>query len=323
MMLETELSPKENTNSTSAVQNRLSLLINESTKFSILFAFAVPSFTCYTFLIIYMLSQKSHRSAPHNYCLLIVLNLQYFCNIVDIPSQMYFYRRGRVLFESGIYCYVWQFVAYSTWPNSVILLAWTSFERHILIFHDRLVRSKWANICLHYAPPILIIAYVMCFYLYAFIFYTCKVPYLFQQNYCNTACYTSNASIMLWSRVANYMVPSFLTVVFSVSLLIRVIYSKRRLQQTFIWRKHKKMTYQLLSISFLSIATVFPYSVARFLSYLGSNIVSKQVLELCTFISIFEPLCFPFVYLASVSEIWTMIRTKLRRKTAPITLDHN
>lgn len=294
-------------------------LLSSSIKFNILLVIGAPSFICYVFIIIYMLTHKNHRTAPHNYCLLIILHLQFFCNILDIPSQMYFYQNGQVMFESAIYCYAWQYISYSTWPINIILLAWASFERHILIFHDRILRSKWKNISLHYAPPIVIIVYVTCFYIYLFAYYTCKTPYLFQQNYCNSACYTANLPLMLLTRMLNYMFPAMMTVIFNVSLLIRVIYSKHRHQQTFVWRRYKKMTYQLISISFLSSATVLPYSIVRVLSVTSSNIISKQMQEMFSFLPILETLYLPFIYLASTSELWTAIRTKIcRRRTRQI-----
>ncbi|CAF2921662.1 unnamed protein product, partial [Rotaria sp. Silwood2] len=146
-------------NGNNSVQSVYGLLFSASMRSYILLIVGIPSFMCYVFIIVYVLTNRNHRSAPNNYCLLIILNLQFFCNIIDIPSEIYFYREGRVIFENAIYCYIWQFLAYTIWPINVILLAWAAFERHILIFHDRFLRSKRGNICLHYAPPLIIITY--------------------------------------------------------------------------------------------------------------------------------------------------------------------
>lgn len=321
-----EVTLKQPVNSSTSTQILLSVVTNGSIQYKILLTLGIPSFICYIFLIIYMFTQKSHRKAPHNYCTLIILNFQFFCNVVDIPSQIYYYRNLQVMFASAFYCYAWQYIPYSIWPISLMLLAWASFERHILIFHDHLLHSQWKTIYLHYAPPIIIISYVTCFYIYAYAYYTCTTPYQFYLNHCGNSCYSSNIVMLVWIRVAHYMLPSFLTAICSISLLIRVICSKHRHQQIFVWRKHKKMAYQLLSLAVLSAATVFPYSIVRFTGLVAPNLISKPVQDMFSFSSLLEPLYFPFVHLVSTAEIWITIRRKLRRlkarQTAPMNSNH-
>ncbi|CAF1496450.1 unnamed protein product, partial [Rotaria sp. Silwood1] len=182
------------------------------------------------------------------------------CHLLkDLPLQLYLYHQGKVLFQNATFCFIWRLIDYSGYAAGALLLAWASFERHILIFHDRLLRSKWKNIYLHYAPPFIIIVYVFCFYIYGLSFYPCKTPLNFQGIACGNDCIRSYAMFSAWGKMVHQIAPSLCIGIFSVSLLIRVLYSKRRLQQAFSWRKHSKMAYQLLSISFVCNAALLPY----------------------------------------------------------------
>ena len=62
----------------------------------------------------------------------------------------------------------------------------------------------------------------------------------------------------LWDSIAHYIMPSFITVIFSIALLVRVLYCRYRVRQRIEWRKYKKMTAHLLPISALYIGLVFP-----------------------------------------------------------------
>jgi hypothetical protein len=51
---------------------------------------------------------------------------------------------------------------------------------------------------------------------------------------------------------------TIITVIFSVSLFVRVLYSRYRIQRRIDWRNYKKLTLQLLLISVLCIALQLP-----------------------------------------------------------------
>ncbi|CAF3755408.1 unnamed protein product [Rotaria sordida] len=251
--------------------------ITLSMRFNIYLVHTIPSFIAYIIIIIYILTHKTLRSAPNNYCLIILLVVQFAFKIIDAPLQLYFYHQGKVLFQNAIFCYIWRLINHSGYSIGAMLLAWASFERHILIFHDRLLRSKWKNICLHYVPPFIIIVYVLCFYIYALSFYSCKIPLNFQSVACGNGWMQNYPVLSAWSKMIHNIISPICIAVFSVSLLVRVLYSKRRLQQTFSWRKYRKMAYQLLSISFLCLGIVLPYGLFIFLSRVGVRNIPKLI----------------------------------------------
>ncbi|CAF3505240.1 unnamed protein product [Adineta steineri] len=106
-----------------------------------------------------MLSLQTIRTAPQNYALFIVLFLDFTIVGVDISWMISLYHTGSSPFKSFIFCQIWRFVDFPVWAICQILVSWISFERHILIFHNRLLVGKWRMICLHYAPPIILIVY--------------------------------------------------------------------------------------------------------------------------------------------------------------------
>ncbi|CAF1363365.1 unnamed protein product [Adineta steineri] len=96
---------------------------------------------------------------PQNYALFIVLFLDFTIVGVDISWMISLHYTGSSPFKSFIFCEIWRFVDFPVWAICQILVSWISFERHILIFHNRLLVGKWRMIYLHYAPPIILIVY--------------------------------------------------------------------------------------------------------------------------------------------------------------------
>ncbi|CAF2556814.1 unnamed protein product [Rotaria sp. Silwood2] len=305
-------------------ENTPVLPIPISMRFNILLAVHVPSFICYVVVIVYIFTHKTLRSAPNNYTLLFLLILQFFGNAIDIPLLLNFFKQGRVLFENAVFCYIWIFLDHSIWSICTMLVAWASFERHILIFHDRLLRKKWKNICLHYAPPFIIIIYYICYFLYTNIFYPCEHSFDFQSPLCGHPCYVFDKILMWWEMLVHFILMSVCITIFSVSLLIRVFASKRRLQQSLSWRKHSRMAFQLISISYLCLVTLLPFSIVNILFFAGFPGLPLEAIDYCIFITYFNSMCLPFVYLTSIPEIWILCKRAIRRATprqmAPMTL---
>ncbi|CAF3892233.1 unnamed protein product, partial [Rotaria sordida] len=194
-----QLNPQQNISDNHTIPENPNVLgIPISIKFNILLGVHVPSFICYVFIIVYILTHKNLRSAPNNYSLLFLLILQFFGNAINIPLLLYFYKCGRVLFNNIVFCYIWIFLDRNIWSICIMLVAWASFERHILVFYRHFFRTKWKNICLHYAPPFIIIIYYVCYFLYVNIFYPCERSFDFQSPLCGPPCYVFNTIIMWW-----------------------------------------------------------------------------------------------------------------------------
>lgn len=305
---------------TTTKENVYPHFIPKSVKFYILLSFEIPSLVCYLFVIFYILTQKKLRSAPSNYALLILLFPGFLLAAIDIPLVLNFYQQDKVLFENFIFCKAWRFIDFPTWAMSNIIVSWASFERHILIFHDGLLRTKFGKIFLHYLPPILLLIYITCFHLYFLFFYPCQNIYNFREIFCGLPCYINHNSVSIYDLTIHILIPSILIVIFSVSLLIRVIRSKHRFQQCLKWKKYRRMVFQLIAISSLSLMILIPLFLINLLMLLNFYAYAYRLQELAMFMPYFYSLCLPFVYITSIPDVWRTLKTnvhyRFRRRIA-------
>ena len=99
----------------------------------------------------------------------------------------------------------------------------------------------------------------MIFYSIAFFAVPCSIVIRYDRRYCDLyACVTTNRILSLWDSIGNYIVPAFLTILFSVALFARVLYKRYRVRQRIEWKNYRKMAMQLLPISILYIFLQFP-----------------------------------------------------------------
>ncbi|CAF3038685.1 unnamed protein product [Rotaria sp. Silwood2] len=304
---------KESVTSTNTTeQTIIAPTISPLVLFNVYLGVGILAFIFYIFIIIYVSTHKSLRSAPNNYCLLILLIVEFLTRIIGLPFDLYYYHEGVALFENATFCFIWRMINYSGYGAGVMLIAWASFERHILIFHDRFLRSKWKNICFHYVPPFIVMVYVIGFYIYVLYFLPCSKILNFEIFVCGDDCIRNYPVLIAYRRIVHQMGPPICIGIFSVSLLIRVLYSKRRLQQAFSWRKHSKMAYQLLSISFTCLSAIFPFGLLIFLNEVGVRNIPKAISDYLYFYSTLIPFYLPFVYVTSIPELWTKMKRKFR-----------
>ena len=91
---------------------------------------------------------------------------------------------------------------------------------------------------------------------------------------------------------------------FSIAIIVRIIRQKRRIHQPIIWRKHRKMTLQMISISVLYLLFNSPWVVTMFV-FQGN--LSKQKAKIYTihglFFRDFIIFSYPFLCFASCAEI--------------------
>ena len=98
----------------------------------------------------------------------------------------------------------------------------------------------------------------------------------------------------------------FIIIIFSIAFLFRVIYQKIRMRQAIQWRKQRKMTIQLLSISFLYLILLFSFTLVDFLIVCGvatENLVNFR--EYALYLHFFMMLLLPFICVLSLPELRT------------------
>jgi len=87
---------------------------------------------------------------------------------------------------------------------------------------------------------------------------------------CPLPCYLLVSHFMaLYEQIVHGIALMFLILFFNLALIIRVLRQKRRMGRQLTWTKNRKMTVQLLSISFLFIITNGGYFIIQIGQLLG------------------------------------------------------
>ena len=190
-----------------------------------------------------------------------------------------------------------------------MLFAWASIERHILIFHDGWVATKKKRFLLHYLPVIIICTYSAIFYSIVYFFPPCENTVLKTGLICFSVCLYDSVGLRVYETIVNNIIPSLTIVAFSIALLVRILRQKQRMRQAIQWRKHRKMTIQLLSISFLYLVFTCPYAFMIFLRMCGlPENVGLDFEYLASFFSYYIVIFFPFVTIFTVPEVLTKFK---------------
>lgn len=273
-------------------------------RFWLLLVFEIPGLACTIFLLYHLIMDRHLRKAIHNHVVVLFLCSALLTELIDIPSYLTFSRIGRVWPENEWYCKLWWFVNVGVFLMTSILMAFASIERHILVFYDKLVSSPRRRFIFHYLPIILILIYGFTFYIAVIFFPSCEQLYDYTQPWCSFPCYLTDPILSMYDSIGNSVISIILTIIFSVALLARVIYQKRRMRQPIHWRKHRKITIQLLSIVslYLFINLPLPILIVAHLCGVPPDVgleVQLYTYFLCYFIS----LLLPYVCLGSLPEV--------------------
>ena len=204
---------------------------------------------------------------------------------------------------------VWWVINSGFYGAIAVFLAWGSFERHILVFHQRqLLRTVRQRFFVHYLPLILLSIYLAGFYVSVVIFPPCANTFDFESVGCGLSpCYHSVAYLHLWDYIVNAVVCTVIETTCSVGLLIRAFWQKRRARGPMNWRKHRRMVVQLLLVSSVSLAIILPQSLIVVIRQIGGRSMKEFAVETDPYIAhlyILMILIIPFICLAGLPELW-------------------
>jgi hypothetical protein len=299
-------------------------------QFWTLVIFEVPSLACTIFLLYHLITDRHLRRGLHNHVIIILLVLTFFIEVFDNPLYIDAYRLGgyhNSFTMSPPICLMWWFFDNGFYGAITVFLAWGSIERHILVFHHHFLRTGRQKLFVHYLPLLLILVYIFGFYIIIIFFPPCENTYDYQQLACGLSpCYEEISYLNIWDYLVNGIMCTFIETVCSLGLLIRVLWQKRRSHQQVNWKKHRKMAFQLLSVSSMSLTVVFPQSLLRVIQSFGGESLANFGAELdaylfylYTFVVIF----LPFICLGSLPELWPKllpIKGKRRNQVSQVTL---
>ncbi|CAF0857840.1 unnamed protein product [Adineta steineri] len=205
---------------------------------------------------------RTQRQALHNHTILLLLIFYLPIQLIDITFYLIFFSYGSVQPSQPIVCLIWWFADYGCEIGVIVLMAWLAIERHILIFHDRLLLNRRGRFLFHYLPLIVLVTYILLFYLIVIFLLPCENNYLYTVPVCGESpCYGSYGILGMWEFIVHLSIPILSEGIASIALILRVQIQKRRLRQSNQWHKQRRMIIQLLLVSTLNIGINIPSSI--------------------------------------------------------------
>jgi hypothetical protein len=306
------MSTNESTDGSSFDNSEISL--PRSVRFWLLILFDIPSIVCAFLLLYHLIHDSTIRKALNNHVIILLLILGLTAQLIEIPFYLAFIANSGIVKPSvPATCFVWWVVSIAMYNAGTLLMAWTAIERHIIIYKFQWLSARRGRILAHYLPIAIILLYVFSFYTYAFFFFPCENDDKYFLPICGASpCYQADLFIGKWEFIVNNIVPSLIVALMSITLLIRVVRQKRRLNRPNQWRKQRKMTIQLVSLSVLNVAFNIPLNLISLARLCGLpedyGIDAQQYFYFSCYFLVF---LFPYVCLISYPELVSKVKRKI------------
>ena len=293
-------------------------------RFWILLVFDILSISCSIFLLYLILTDRKLRQALNNHIVIVLLIINLVSQSIDNSLYLNYLRIGSVWPASPIVCLIWILVNYQFYVTSTLLVAFASIQRHILIFHRQWFSTRKRRRLLHHLPMIILLVYC--------ITYSCVLVSLILTNgytfdYNSALCgelekwIENYSALSIWNLIVNEILSAPIIIIFSIILFVKVIRQKHRIGQIVTWRKQRKMTIQLLSISVLFCLINLPpilLHVARLIPDEKHLLGQRELQIYFSYFMYYQSIFLPFVCLISLfnnakkltSKIWTRWTTR-------------
>ena len=230
-------------------------------KFYLLLFIQIPSIITLLLIFAFFTRHRLLLREIRHQALLLLLAINFIELSFDLPMPMHFYRIGHVSPSTPAYCTWWTFFEYTLEVTSALLMATLSIQRHILVFHERLLRTPWTCALLHYLPLLFCLIYPFTLYTVLILFYPCDgAQWDYSSNVCGFAnCHlVYNKMLATFDWAAHNGFPTVVIIVANIALIFRVVKQKSRRQQRMVWKKQRRLTLQLLSVSALFLVAWLP-----------------------------------------------------------------
>ncbi|CAF3255720.1 unnamed protein product [Rotaria sp. Silwood2] len=295
---------------TKEYSNNLTMFsLEKRVKFFLLVILQAPSVGC-TLLTLYHFNWS--RLQSQIYGLLLIINALIMA--VELPFTLYFLYKGNIYTEK--ICTTWIILNYSLFLLSIFLMAWTSIERYLFIYHERFIMRH--SILLHYIPNTLIIFYCPLFYIGVVIFHTCQTAYNINQFLCGGACYQFEPTLGLLDWIGNGICGVMITFTLSIVLIIRHFITRHRMKNVITvakrseWRRSLKLSLQLLAIAMPYMIAWIPYSIIVLVQIFQNTQELTYILsEFIVYLPYLQALVLPYVCILFIPEIKRKVFTTL------------
>lgn len=297
-------------NETEPVLEDESLIPSAPVQFWTYLILEIPSIFCTIFLLFHLTFNKRLRNQIHNHIIVILLLLSFIILVVDNSLYLDGWRNGRInsFPSSSIVCLIWWFIDYGFYGAISVFLVWASLERHLLIFHRRHCFNTYRRTFIfHYLPLIIISLYLAGFYIAAIFFPPCENIFYFESLACGSyPCYLGVPWLNKWDYLMHGVIANILEAFFSSSLLIRTVWKKFYSQTRFNWKKYRKMTVQLLSVSTLSLLINLPQSLIVLVQHVNPDLADfgSSIEPYLFYFTGYVILLLPFICLGCLPELW-------------------
>jgi hypothetical protein len=180
------------------------------------------SFLSFVFSIFFnQYGRRSQHCAIH-----LLLIISFLFVIIALPFTQAFLYTSYVYPANQLFCSLWTWIHYSLNIINRFLMPFASIERHWLIFHPWLVRSKADKVIFHYCPLLFCLLYPPMLYMGVIFIYQCE-PY---DDYTQLLCtilvifIIHNCQILIYFSIIIY--PCLLFLSFISSSMYASIHSK-------------------------------------------------------------------------------------------------
>ena len=192
-------------------------------------------------------------------------------------------------------------------------MALASIQRHILIFHQSCISTFKRRILIHYLPLTIMFLYSIVFGgTIIILLIRDYVSYDYSKRMCGilTVWIANYPGLQLWEVIFNEVLPVPIITISSIGLLVRVLVQKRQMNRRIEWRKQRKMTVQLLSISALFCMVNLPpvlLNVIGMIVDLDSLAGIDTIDIVFGYLTYYQSVLLPFVCL---STLWNGVKKK-------------
>ncbi|CAF0985435.1 unnamed protein product [Adineta ricciae] len=280
-------------------------------QFILLLTFLIPALILSSVVLVHFLSNREVRNKAPNHGWMILLILNFFQLLLNIPMPLNYYYSNRTGPGTNGYCIWWTWCEFSFNSTGLFLMAWISIERHVFIFQlNNGFQQKWKKWILHILPRIFCVFWApSLFFVIVVISPFCTTSWDFNTFACGPPCYYSIMFLNQFDFVFDLLFPVFVIMSANVALVLRVVYRKVSRQRVIQWRRHRKMVLQLWIVSSLYIAFWFPVTITLLIQNTVSPSFMADQLQTMQFLVYFIPLLLPVICLSTFPKLVKKIKT--------------
>jgi hypothetical protein len=265
----------------------------------------VPSVLTSIYILYKFFRFPQFRSRLNNHSIIALIIVSFIETSSELPIALQYLRIGHVQPNTYSFCLFWIWYNFSLQSTNLLLMTWTSIERHILIFHSNWMQTSKGKLKWHYIPLLICVTYIPVFYFSCIIIYQCENFFDYSSLLCGPICYNNVTWLSSFDWITNILLPSLLIPFASISLLGRVLIQAKKMRRTLNWRSTRKMTMQLMIISTLYFIFWSPLALVSLVRiYFNPTFIDDVTYYYLYYTPYLVQLFMPFVCIACLPEMW-------------------